>query len=183
MSDQTSISVRVELTCIGTATLYRPDRLDLSFDAPLLVTISQALSALSALNQFGASVMLPLRDLDSYFRQGRPWQVRDISEGRFAAACAWLHVEPERFHVEVWEACGDDELHGLVELSEAPRLQQALQARQSMARQELLLLLQRSSARVSQQARLPTDPQEARTPAPQTLRMPALDATRSETQP
>jgi len=143
MFESPSLSIRVELTCIGTATLYRPDRLDLMFDETLQSVIAQALSALSALNRPGASVMLPLPHLGGYVRNGRPWPPQPCPEGSFSAAYAWLHVEPEHLRVEVWDAYGDDQLQGLIDMSEQPALQKALRSRLAMGQQELLRQLLR----------------------------------------
>lgn len=138
MSREKPLTAKVALTCVGTATLRQPDRLQLIFDEPLLRSIAKALAMLRALNEIGARLTLPLGDEQAFSVNGRPWTPRNGDQGEFAVSSIWMHVEPERLHIEVWESHGDDELHGFVEFAEHPALRPAAEQHLRWAEEELL---------------------------------------------
>lgn len=138
MSQENPPSASVELTCCGAATLRQPDRLRLVFDEPLLRSIAKALATLRALNEIGAHLTLPLGDAQAFAANGRPWAPKSGDGGDFVMSSVWMHVEPDRLHIEVWEAHGDDELHGFVEFAEHPLLSAAAEQQIHWAEEELL---------------------------------------------
>jgi len=132
------LAARIALSCIGSATQRQPDRLHLVFNEPLLRSIAKALAALDAIDEIGAQLTLPLGDSDAFFRHGRPWTSRNGDDGSFVVSSLWVHVEAERLHIEVWEAYGDDELHGFVEFDEMPALRAAVEQHRRWSEEDLL---------------------------------------------
>lgn len=132
------LSARVALTCCGTATLRQPDQLQLVFDPPLLRAMAKALALLGALNEIGAHLTLPLVNAQAFSAGGRPWTASSGDHGRFVVSSTWMHVEPERLHIEVWESHGDDELHGFVEFAQHPAVRQAAEPYLRCAEEDLL---------------------------------------------
>ncbi len=138
MSQEKPLSASVELTCCGAATLRQPDRLQMVFDEPLLRSIAKAVIILGALNEIGACVTLPLGDAQAFAANGRPWAPKSGDGGDFVISSIWMHVEPDRLHIEAWEAHGDDELHGFVEFAEHPAVRSAAEQQMHWAEEELL---------------------------------------------
>lgn len=118
-------TTRIALTSTGTATLRHPDRLDLVFTGPLLRSIAKALAILDTFDETDAQLTLPLGDIDTFFCNGRPWPLKDGSDGNFVVSSSWIHVEANQLHIEVWESYSNDELHGFVEFAEMPTLREA----------------------------------------------------------
>lgn len=160
MLEPKPLAARVALSCIGSATLHHPDRLQLVFGEPLLRSIAKALAALDAIDDIGAQITLPLGDSDAFSYHGRPWTSKSGGDGRFVASSLWVHVEAERLHVEVWEAHSDDELHGFVEFAEAPALREAIEQHRRWSEEDLLQRL----------CTAPTEPAAASAPAPLLVR-------------
>lgn len=138
MSQEKPLTARVALTCCGTSTLRQPDQLRLVFDPLLLRAIAKALAVLGALNEIGARLTLPLGDVQAFYAGGRPWTTRSGDQGAFVVSSIWMHVEPERLHIEVWESHGGDELHGFVEFAEHPALRAAAEQHLRSVEEDLL---------------------------------------------
>lgn len=138
MSREKPLSVSVELTCCGAATLRQPDRLRLVFDEPLLRSIAKALAILGALNEIGAWATLPLSDAHAIAVNGLPWAPSSDEGGNFVVSSIWMHVESDRLHIEIWEAHGDDELRGFVEFADHPAVCSAAERQMRWAEEELL---------------------------------------------
>ncbi|MDI9688526.1 hypothetical protein [Burkholderia cenocepacia] len=129
---------RVALTCTGSATLRQPDRLQLTFDEPLLRSIAKALAILAVIDETGTQITLPLGDTDAFFCNGSHWSSKAGSDGGFVVSTSWIHVDSERLHVEVWDSYSDDELHGFVEFAEMPALREATEQHRCWAEENLL---------------------------------------------
>lgn len=138
MSKQKKLAMPVALTCAGAATLAQPDRLHLVIGDQLLCDIAKALAALAALQVANSRITIPLGTTDGFTASSEPWPSGDRKDGRFAVSSVWLHVEPQRLHIEVWESYGDDVLHGFVEFAQLPTLRDALKRQRRASEEELL---------------------------------------------
>lgn len=126
MSEETPLALQIELACTGSATLRQPDCVRLVFDEPLLATIAKCLAALGALDLAGAEIALPLNAVATFTANGCPWPLEDRKDASFVVFSMQIHVEPERLHIEVLGAYGEDVLHGFVEFRDLPALREAL---------------------------------------------------------
>ncbi|MFT3815793.1 MAG: hypothetical protein QM740_20915 [Acidovorax sp.] len=139
MPEQNVLVLHVALTCVGMATLAQPDQVRLVFDEPMLRSVCKALVSLDALQIPYGRVTIPLGTTDAFTAAGRPWLIQDDTVGHFVVSSLWLHVEPERLHIDVWESHSDDVLDGLIEFSKVPALRTAIERQRRASEEELLM--------------------------------------------
>jgi len=141
MSQQGPLTVKVALTHHGVETLRQPNQLQLVVDQPLLRSVAKATVTVAMQNEATAWLTLYLGDSPAFLASDRPWLARGDGHD-FVVSAVWLHVEPDRLCVEIWESNSGDQLTGTVEFAEHPALRAAVEQQRRWAEDSLVRDLQ-----------------------------------------
>lgn len=141
MSEQKSMTARIALQCKGSATLRRPDELEIVFNEGILWALEKTRAIIYAINEIDTELTLCLNHLKPFFRGGLPWPAESTTKGDFVVSYLWMHVQDESLRFEIWDARSSDKLHGFLKFADVPGLCEVIEQDRRFAVEDILMRL------------------------------------------